>query len=132
MERNLFSHRTVSPAARLRPALCIVVTLFVVARVDALAAQLVIRHQGAHPFGGKVVGDPARGTIHCDHGYVEWQIPQNPRWSWFTRAARKRGTRPSTAETGGNTHFPMLDLNNVKIADLLSRFLKEQRLDRTK
>jgi hypothetical protein len=30
----------------------------------------------------------------------------------------------------GNTHFPMLDLNNVKIADLLSQFLKEQGLDR--
>jgi hypothetical protein len=29
----------------------------------------------------------------------------------------------------GNTHFPMLDLNNVRIADLLSQFLKEQRLD---
>lgn len=32
----------------------------------------------------------------------------------------------------GNTHFPMLDLNNVKIADLLSQFLKEQGLDRRK
>jgi len=30
----------------------------------------------------------------------------------------------------GNTHFPMLDLNNVKIADLLSEFLKEKGLDR--
>jgi hypothetical protein len=30
----------------------------------------------------------------------------------------------------GNTHFPMLDLNNLQIADLLSRFLKEKGLDR--
>jgi hypothetical protein len=30
----------------------------------------------------------------------------------------------------GNTHFPMLDLNNVRIADLLSKFLSEKRLDR--
>jgi hypothetical protein len=30
----------------------------------------------------------------------------------------------------GNTHFPMLDLNNVQVADLLSRFLKEKGLDR--
>jgi hypothetical protein len=29
----------------------------------------------------------------------------------------------------GNTHFPMLDLNNVRIADLLSKFLAEKRLD---
>jgi len=30
----------------------------------------------------------------------------------------------------GNTHFPMLDLNNGQIADLLSKFLAEKRLDR--
>lgn len=29
----------------------------------------------------------------------------------------------------GNTHFPFSDLNNVEIADLLSRFLKEKGLD---
>ena len=30
----------------------------------------------------------------------------------------------------GNTHFPMLDLNNLRIADLLSKFLADKRLDR--
>ena len=30
----------------------------------------------------------------------------------------------------GNTHFPFSDLNNVEVADLLSRFLRRQRLDR--
>ena len=29
----------------------------------------------------------------------------------------------------GNTHFPFSDLNNVQIADLMSRFLKEKKLD---
>ena len=29
----------------------------------------------------------------------------------------------------GNTHFPFSDLNNVEIADLLSKFLKEKGLD---
>jgi hypothetical protein len=29
----------------------------------------------------------------------------------------------------GNTHFPMSDLNNVQIADQLSKFLKEKGLD---
>ena len=29
----------------------------------------------------------------------------------------------------GNTHFPFSDLNNVAIADLLSGFLAEKRLD---
>ena len=30
----------------------------------------------------------------------------------------------------GNTHFPFLDLNNVEIADLLSKWLKEKGLDK--
>lgn len=30
----------------------------------------------------------------------------------------------------GNTHFPMSDLNNVKVADLLSNWLRRKRLDR--
>lgn len=29
----------------------------------------------------------------------------------------------------GNTHFPMSDLNNMEVADLLSKWLKEKRLD---
>ena len=29
----------------------------------------------------------------------------------------------------GNTHFPMSDLNNVQIADLVSGFLAEKRMD---
>ena len=29
----------------------------------------------------------------------------------------------------GNTHFPMSDLNNVQIADLVSGFLAEKHLD---
>jgi hypothetical protein len=30
----------------------------------------------------------------------------------------------------GNTHFPMSDLNNLEIADLLSEYLHQKRLDR--
>ena len=29
----------------------------------------------------------------------------------------------------GNTHFPFSDLNNVEIADLVSKFLTEKTLD---
>lgn len=29
----------------------------------------------------------------------------------------------------GNTHFPFSDLNNFTVADLMSRFLQEKRLD---
>lgn len=40
---------------------------------------IVIAAQGARPFGGRIVGDPAVASIRCDHGYVEYQIPPNPR-----------------------------------------------------
>lgn len=57
------------------------ITLALVLMTASAMAQagLVIRSQGARPFGGTVVGDPAKGSLHCDHGYVEWQIPENPR-----------------------------------------------------
>jgi hypothetical protein len=29
----------------------------------------------------------------------------------------------------GNTHFPFSDLNNIEIANLLSKWLKEKKLD---
>ena len=29
----------------------------------------------------------------------------------------------------GNTHFPMSDMNNLEVADLMSKFLKEKSLD---
>ena len=45
----------------------------------AADAPLVIRDQGARPFGGTRAGDPAKASISCDHGYVEWQVPRNAR-----------------------------------------------------
>ncbi|HSG64078.1 MAG TPA: alpha/beta fold hydrolase [Gammaproteobacteria bacterium] len=40
---------------------------------------LVIASQGNRPFGGVVVGDPRSRAFACDHGYVDWQIPPDPR-----------------------------------------------------
>jgi hypothetical protein len=45
----------------------------------AAAEPLVIASQGGRPFGGTVRETPGTGTIHCDHGYVEWQIPPDSR-----------------------------------------------------
>jgi hypothetical protein len=42
-------------------------------------APLVIKNQGNRTFGGVVIGDPATGQLSCDHGYVNYQIPLNPR-----------------------------------------------------
>lgn len=40
---------------------------------------LIIKDQGGHSFGGKILGDFQTASVHCDHGYVEYQIPLNPR-----------------------------------------------------
>jgi len=42
------------------------------------AAPLVLLRQGAFSAGGKVLREGS-ATLSCDHGYVEYQIPQNPR-----------------------------------------------------
>jgi hypothetical protein len=40
---------------------------------------LLIASQGAFAVGGTIGGDPARSSIHCDHGVVEYQIPPEAR-----------------------------------------------------
>jgi hypothetical protein len=43
------------------------------------SAAITIQKQGAFAVGGKILGDPNARSLHCDHGYVEYQIPVNPR-----------------------------------------------------
>jgi len=45
---------------------------------QAAGAPITIQKQGSFAVGGKVLGDEPR-TLHCDHGYVDYQIPVNPR-----------------------------------------------------
>lgn len=40
---------------------------------------LVIASQGSLAVGGKVLGDPDKASLHCDHGVVEYQIPPRAR-----------------------------------------------------
>ncbi len=42
-------------------------------------APLVIEREGSFTAGGKVLSDPAKGTLHCDHGFVDYQIPVHAR-----------------------------------------------------
>ena len=81
MKFSLSRHQPISRAATLCSTVCLAAALCVLDRVDALAGQLAIRQQGGRPFGGKVVGDPGRGSLHWNHGYVESarRIPQNAR-----------------------------------------------------
>lgn len=42
-------------------------------------APLAIARQGSFSTGGRVLGDPATSSLSGDHGFVEYQIPPNPR-----------------------------------------------------
>ena len=46
---------------------------------QGVGAPISIQKQGSFAVGGKVVGDPNKQSLHCDHGYVDFQIPTNPR-----------------------------------------------------
>ena len=95
--RNLFAMRTGKRSTALGAAAFCVAAAFAAASLAApqtparpaaprspaasaaKKAPMVIVENGARPFGGRDVGDPTKGSLACDHGYVEWQIPQNPR-----------------------------------------------------
>jgi hypothetical protein len=57
---------------------------------------IVIEKQGMFAVGGKVLGD-AKASLHCDHGVVEYQIPQNARavnlLMWHSASAVAWATR---------------------------------------
>jgi len=40
---------------------------------------IVIEDQGAFAFGGTSISNAAGGTLHCDHGYAQYNIPANER-----------------------------------------------------
>jgi hypothetical protein len=42
-------------------------------------AGLVLAEQGSFAFGGRVLTDALDSTLHCDHGYTEFQIPRRAR-----------------------------------------------------
>jgi hypothetical protein len=42
-------------------------------------SPIAIERQGAFAVGGKVLGDAATSSLHCDHGVVEYEIPPHPR-----------------------------------------------------
>jgi hypothetical protein len=46
---------------------------------SSASAPITIQKQGSFAVGGKVLGDPNTQSLHCDHGYVDYQIPVNPR-----------------------------------------------------
>jgi len=43
------------------------------------SAPIVLTKMGAFAFAGKTIRDGSGKTLHCDHGYAQFQIPENPR-----------------------------------------------------
>jgi hypothetical protein len=51
----------------------------VTAQRQGAGSPITIQKQGSFAVGGKILGDPDTSSLHCDHGYVDYQIPVNPR-----------------------------------------------------
>jgi hypothetical protein len=74
---------TASFSVRARGALALAISVATVP-APAMAAEggrapLMIAREGSFTIGGRVIGDPAKDTLHCDHGFVDFQIPVRAR-----------------------------------------------------
>lgn len=78
-------------------------------------------------------GDNIPETPVVEPGRDQWRVFMGLARLWRDAVNRRGGdvTLVHLPDLGirGNTHFPMSDLNNVLIADLLSRYLAEKKLD---
>lgn len=80
-------------------------------------------------YGDNIPGEPTDNP-----GQDNWRVRLAMARLWAKAVNEKGGdvTLVHLPEIGirGNTHFPFSDLNNIEIADLLSKFLKEKGLDK--
>jgi hypothetical protein len=81
---------------------------------------IVIQKQGSFAFGGTVITDALDSTLHCDHGYAEFQIPRHarrlPLIMWHSTS-----TKTWTSTPGGQVGFQDIFLRRgfgVYIIDL--------------
>ncbi|NII28386.1 alpha/beta hydrolase [Pseudoflavitalea sp. X16] len=78
-------------------------------------------------------GDNIPDKPSINPGQEQWRVFLQVARNWQEVVNKHGGdvTLVHLPEIGitGNTHFPMSDLNNLQIADLLSKFLKEKKLD---
>ena len=58
--------------------LVVIAAVYTTAQGQSKSAPITIQKQGSFAVGGKVLGTANR-SLSCDHGYVEYQIPVNPR-----------------------------------------------------
>ena len=78
-------------------------------------------------------GDNFPAAPTTERGQDNWRVRLAMARLWVTAINRHGGDARLVhlPEIGvrGNTHFPMSDLNNVQIADLVSKFLTDKKLD---
>ena len=78
-------------------------------------------------------GDNIPAQPHGNPGQDQWRVRLAMARLWADAVNRRGGdaTVVHLPEVGvrGNTHFPFSDLNNLEVADLMSRFLGQKRLD---
>jgi hypothetical protein len=78
-------------------------------------------------------GDNIPAQPHANPGQDQWRVRLAMARLWAD-AVNRRGGDASVVhlpEAGlrGNTHFPFSDLNNLEVADVMSTFLAQKRLD---
>jgi len=83
-----------------------------------------------------VYGDNIATTPSPIFGVELWRVTM-PLVQKFADAVNRRGgnvtiLRLPDVGVRGNTHFPFADLNNVEVADLMSKYLQEKGLDKRK
>ena len=78
-------------------------------------------------------GDNIPAKPSANPGQEQWRVFLEMAKRWRDAVNKRSGnvTLVHLPEIGvwGNTHFPMSDMNNVEIANLMSKFLKEKGLD---
>ncbi|HJT62353.1 MAG TPA: alpha/beta fold hydrolase [Burkholderiales bacterium] len=79
-------------------------------------------------------GDNIPAQPHANPGQDQWRVRLAMARLWAD-AVNRRGGDASVVhlpEAGlrGNTHFPFSDLNNLEVADLMSKFLAQKALDK--
>src|SRR5262245_13279490 len=79
LERNRSRLRISLLAAAAMAALAAGYMVAAQAQRQGASAPIQIQRQGSFAVGGKIIGDPDARSLHCDHGYVDYQIPVNPR-----------------------------------------------------
>src|SRR5437773_254829 len=81
-DRNRFERRfRVGVGLLVFGAMAVLATVYVAAQGQQQDAgsPIMIQKQGSFAAGGTILGDPNARSLHCDHGYVDYQIPVNPR-----------------------------------------------------